>query len=94
MIDRKTPKHLQLHLIVDNYATHEHPGVQQWLVKHPCFVMHFTPTSASWLNMVERLFRDLSENRIKRDRFTSVADLQQAIMQYIEHHNHNPRPFI
>jgi len=94
LIDRKTPKHLQLHLIVDNYATHKHPDVQQWLAKHPRFVMHFTPTSASWLNMVERFFRDISENRIKRDSFTSVAELQQAIAQYIEHHNKNPKPFI
>jgi transposase len=94
LIDRKTPKHLQLHLIVDNYATHKHPDVQQWLAKHPRFVMHFTPTSASWLNMVERFFRDISENRIKRDSFTSVAELEQAIAHYIEHHNHNPKPFI
>ncbi len=94
LIDRKTPKHLQLHLIVDNYATHKHPEVQQWLARHPRFVMHFTPTSASWLNMVERFFRDISENRIKRDSFTSVAELEQAIKQYIEHHNKAPKPFI
>jgi transposase len=94
LINRKTPKHLQLHLIVDNYATHKHPEVQAWLAKHPRFVMHFTPTSASWLNMVERFFRDISENRIKRDSFTSVADLEQAIAQYIERHNDNPKPFI
>ncbi|QQN75546.1 IS630 family transposase [Croceicoccus sp. YJ47] len=94
LIDRKTPKHLQLHLIVDNYATHKHPDVQRWLTKHPRFVMHFTPTSASWLNMVERFFRDISENRIKRDSFTSVADLEQAIAQYIENHNTDPKPFI
>ena len=94
LIERKTPKHLQLHLIVDNYATHKHPDVQAWLAKHPRFVMHFTPTSASWLNMVERFFRDISENRIKRDSFTSVSDLEQTIAQYIEHHNKNPKPFI
>ena len=94
LIDHKTSKHLQLHLIVDNYATHKHPGVQAWLAKHPRFVIHFTPTSASWLNMVERFFRDISENRIKRDSFTSVAELEQAIAQYIEHHNKNPKPFI
>lgn len=90
LIDRKTPKHLQLHLIVDNYATHKHPDVQAWLAKHPRFVMHFTPTSASWLNMVERFFRDISENRIRRDSFTSVAELEQAIAQYIAHHNKTP----
>jgi len=94
LIERKTPKHLQLHLIVDNYATHKHPDVQHWLAKHPRVVMHFTPTSASWLNMVERFFRDLSEKRLRRDSFTSVADLEQAIAQYIEHHNKNPTPFI
>lgn len=94
LIDRKTPRHLQLHLIVDNYATHKHPDVQVWLAKHPRFVMHFTPTSASWLNMVERFFRDISESRLKRDSFTSVDDLEQAIAQYIEHHNKNPKPFI
>jgi transposase len=94
LIDRKTPRHLQLHLIVDNYATHKHPSVQQWLAKHPRFVMHFTPTSASWLNMVERFFRDISENRIKRESFTSVTDLEQAIEKYIEHHNSDPKPFI
>jgi transposase len=94
LIDRKTAKQLTLHLIVDNYATHKHPDVQAWLAKHPRFVMHFTPTSASWLNMVERFFRDISENRIRRDSFTSVNELEQAIAQYIEHHNHNPKPFI
>jgi len=94
LINRKTPKHLQLHLIVDNYATHKHPEVQAWLAKHPRFVMHFTPTSASWLNMVERFFRDISENRIKQGSFTSVAELEHAIAQYIEHHNKNPKPFI
>ena len=94
LIDRKTAKQLTLHLIVDNYATHKHPDVQAWLSKHPRFVMHFTPTSASWLNMVERFFRDISENRIRRDSFTSVNELEQAIAQYIEHHNHNPKPFI
>ena len=94
LIDRKTPKQVQLHLIVDNYATHKHPEVQKWLLRHPRFVMHFTPTSASWLNMVERFFRDISENRIRRDSFTSVSELEQAIAQYIEHHNKNPKPFI
>jgi transposase len=94
LIDRKTPKHLQLHLIAHNYGTHKHPNVQQWLAKHPRVVTHFTPTSASWLNMVERFFRDISENRIKRDSFTNVVDLEQAIEQYIEHHNKTPKPFI
>ena len=94
LIERKTPKQLELHLIADNYSAHKHPDVQAWLVKHPRFVMHFTPTSASWLNMVERFFRDISENRIKRESFASVADLEQTIAKYIEHHNKNPKPFI
>jgi transposase len=94
LIDRKTPKQLTLHLIVDNYGTHTHPDVQAWLAKHPRFVMHFTPTGASWLNMVERFFRDLSENRIKPDSFTSVAELELAIDLYIAAHNAEPKPFI
>jgi transposase len=94
LIERKTPKHLSLHLIVDNYGTHTHPAVKAWLGKHPRLVMHFTPTSASWLNMVERFFRDISENRIKRDSFTSVAELELAIDLYIAHHNAHPKPFI
>ena len=94
LIDRRTPRHLTLHLIVDNYGTHAHPDVQAWLAKHPRFVMHFTPTGASWLNMVERFFRDISENRIKRDSFTSVAELELALELYIAHHNANPKPFI
>src|SRR6478736_1360599 len=94
LIDRKTPKQVILHLIVDNYATHKHPEVRAWLAKHPRFVMHFTPTSASWLNMVERFFRDISENRIRRDSFTSVPELELAIDLYVAHHNANPKPFI
>jgi len=94
LIDRKTPKHLTLHLIVDNYATHAHPDVQAWLAKHPRLVMHFTPTGASWLNMVERFFRDITDKRIKRDSFTSVAELELAIDLYVAHHNAHPKPFI
>ena len=93
-IDRHTPKDKTLHLIADNYGTHKHPAVQHWLAKHPRFTMHFTPTSASWLNMVERFFRDLSENRLRRGVFTSVPDLVHAIDEYIAHHNTHPKPFI
>jgi transposase len=93
-IDRETPKGKTLHLICDNYATHKHPNVQAWLEKHPRFNMHFTPTSASWLNMVERFFRDISENRLRRGVFTSVPELTAAIEQYVAHHNANPKPFI
>ncbi len=94
MIDRNTPKNKELHLIVDNYATHKHPEVQAWLEKHPRFHMHFTPTSSSWLNMVERFFRDISDKRIRRGVFTSVADLETAINEYIAVHNAKPKPFI
>jgi len=93
-IERETPKGKTLHLIADNYATHKHPAVQEWLAKHPRFNMHFTPTSASWLNMVERFFRDISENRLRRGVFTSVPELVSAIDEYIAHHNTNPKPFI
>jgi len=93
-IDRETPKGKTLHLIADNYATHKHPSVQEWLAKHPRFNMHFTPTSASWLNMVERFFRDISENRLRRGVFTSVPELVAAIDEYVAHHNTNPKPFI
>jgi transposase len=94
LIDRRTPKHLSLHLIVDNYATHSHPKVRKWLERHPRFVMHFTPTSASWLNMVERFFRDITDKRIRRDSFASVAELEMAIDLYVAHHNLDPKPFI
>lgn len=93
-IDRQTPKGKTLHLIADNYATHKHPAVQEWLAKHPRFNMHFTPTSASWMNMVERFFRDISENRLRRGVFTSVPKLVSAIDEYVAHHNTNPKPFI
>ena len=93
-IDRETPKKKDLHLICDNYATHKHPNVQKWLVKHPRFHMHFTPTSASWLNMVERFFRSISTDRLERGVFRSVAELIAAIEEYIALHNRNPKPFV
>jgi len=93
-IDRETPKDKALHLIADNYATHKHPAVQEWLAKHPRFHMHFTPTSASWLNMVERFFRDITTERLRRGVFTSVPELIGAIDEYIAHHNTQPKPFI
>ncbi len=93
-IDRETPKGKTLHLIADNYATHKHPAVQEWLATHPRFNMHFTPTSASWLNMVERFFRDLTTERLRRGVFTSVPELMTAIDEYIAHHNIDPKPFI
>lgn len=94
LIDRETPKNKAIHLIVDNYATHKHPKVQAWLERHPRFTVHFTPTSASWLNMVERFFRDLTENRLRRGVFRSVEELIAAIEEYLAHHNEDPKPFI
>ena len=93
-IDRETPKDRALHLIVDNYATHKHPVVQAWLTKHPRCHMHFTPTSASWLTVVECFFRDISENHLRRGVFTNVPELVTAVDEYIVHHNTKPKPFI
>ncbi len=94
VIDRQTPKKLALHLIVDNYCTHKHAKVRKWLEKHPRFQLHFTPTSASWINLVERFFGLITQDRIRRGVFTSVADLEAAIYDYLEHHNADPKPFI
>ena len=94
VIDDLTPAEKQLHLIADNYATHKHPKVQRWLQRHPRVHMHFTPTSSSWLNMVERFFRDLTEKRLRRGVFRDVEELIAAILDYIDHHNRAPKPFI
>ena len=93
-IDAETPADRDLHLILDNYATHKHPKVKQWLAKHPRFHLHFTPTSASWLNMVERFFRDLTVNRLRRGVFHSVPELVAALEKYMAQHNRAPKPFI
>jgi transposase len=89
-IDGATPADLDLHLIVDNYGTHKHPRVQGWLRRHPRFHIHFTPTSSSWLNLVERWFRDLTTKRLRRGSFGSVGDLIAAIRAYLDNHNQNP----
>jgi transposase len=94
LIDRETPKRLDLHLIVDNYSTHKHPRVKSWLKRHPRFHQHFIPTSSSWLNLVERWFREITDKRIRRGVFKSVRELVQAIHDYINHHNKDPKPFI
>ena len=94
LIDRKTPKDLDLHIICDNYRTHKHAEVQKWLEKHPRFHIHFTPTGSSWLNMVERYFRDITENQIRRGVFRSVEDLERTIQTAIDQHNKAPRPYI
>lgn len=94
LLDDATPERKQLHLIVDNYATHKHPKVQRWLKRHPRFHVHFTPTGASWLNMVERFFRDLTAKRLRRGVFRDVMELVEAIDGYVDQHNENPKPFI
>ena len=94
LIDAQTPPDRDLHLILDNYATHKHPKVQKWLTKHPRFHLHFTPTSASWLNMVERFFRDLTVNRLRRGVFRSLPELIEALEKYLAQHNREPKPFI
>jgi transposase len=94
LLDRSTSKALQLHLIADNYATHKHPTVKAWLKRHSRFHMHFTPTSASWLNQVERFFGLITEDRIRRGVFKSVTELEAAIQDYLEHHNADPKPFV
>jgi transposase len=94
LIDESTPPEKAVHLIVDNYATHKHAKVRRWLSKRPRFHLHFTPTSASWLNMVERFFRDLTVNRLRRGIFKSLAALHAAIAAYLAAHNRSPKPFI
>ena len=92
-IERETPKGLDIHLIADNYATHKHPRVKAWLAKRPRFKMHFTPTSSSWLNLVERFFRDLTEDVIRSGSFASVQELVEDINAYLDERNANPRPY-
>lgn len=94
LIDQQTPPQLDLHLIVDNYSTHKHPKVKAWFKRHRRFHLHFVPTSSSWLNLVERWFRDLTDKRIRRGVFKSVPDLIAAIEAYIALHNNNPKPFV
>ena len=93
-IKRSVPKDKQIHIICDNYATHKHQKVVNWLKRNSRFHVHFTPTSASWLNMVERFFRDLSEQRLRRGVFCSVPELIRAVENYVAGHNQNPKPFI
>ncbi len=94
VIDAEVPASLHVHLILDNYATHKHPKVQAWLNKHPRFQLHFTPTSSSWLNLVERWFRELTDKALRRGVFHSVPDLIAAIEAYLDAHNNDPRPFV
>jgi transposase len=94
IIDTSVPRSLQIHMIVDNYGTHTHPDVKTWLDKHPRFHLHFTPTSSSWLNLVERWFRELTDKAIRRGVFKSVPDLIAAIEEYLRVHNDDPKPFV
>ncbi|QIM17357.1 IS630 family transposase [Leucobacter insecticola] len=93
-IEKEVPAGLEVHLIVDNYATHKHANVQKWLEKHPRFLFHFTPMSSSWLNLIERWFRDLSERTLRRGVFRSAPDLVEKIEDYIRHNNEHPKPFV
>jgi transposase len=95
-IDAALPRSpcMTIHVVMDNYGTHKHPRVRAWFVRHPDFVPHFTPTSGSWLNQVERFFAQLTERRIRRGAFRSVAELEAAIEHYVRAHNRQPRPFI
>ena len=93
LIDQETPPELDLHVIIDNYATHKHSKVKKWLQRHPRFHIHFIPTSSSWLNLIERWLRDLTDKRIRRGAFPSLPQLVQAITDYIAAHNENPQTF-
>ena len=94
LINAKTPLDLDIHLIVNNYGTHKHPRVLAWLKRHPRFHLHFTPTSCSWLNMIERWFSEITSKRIRRGSFKNVKELIAAIKQYIDSHNQNPKVFV
>jgi len=93
-IDRCVRKHLDVHVVLDNSSTHKTVEVKAWLAKHPRFHLHFTPTSASWINLVERFFAEITRKRIRRGTFTSVAELEDAIHDYLLHHNADPKPFV
>jgi transposase len=93
-LDRSVPRRREIHLILDNYGTHTHPTVEAWFAAHPRYHRHFVPTSASWLNLVERWFAEITRKRIRRGTFRSVADLIRAIEDYVTHHNRHAEPFI
>jgi transposase len=93
-LDSEFPETTELHLILDNYGTHGHERVRRWLAKHPRFVLHFIPTSSSWLNLVERWFGELSQKAVRRSAFRSVADLERAIKEFMQEWNANPTPFV
>jgi len=94
LVDKQVPSELDVHLILDNYATHKTPSIQRWLVRHPRFQLHFTPTGGSWLNLVERWFAELTNKQIRRGTHRSVAELETAIRSWLENWNRDPRPFV
>lgn len=93
-IEKNVPEDLDVHLVMDNYATHKTDAIQRWLLKRPRFHVHFTPTSASWLNLVERWFAALTEKQLRRSSFQSTRQLEAAIRNYLDQHNVNPKPFV
>lgn len=94
LVDSQIPPEGEVHLVLDNYGTHKTPKVVRWFARHPRYHLHFTPTSASWLNQVERWFAELTQKRIRRGSFDGVRSLEKAIVEYLEHHNGNPKPFV
>jgi transposase len=93
-IDKEVPREFEVHLVLDNYGTHKHERVRRWFAAHPRFTLHFTPTSASWLNLVERFFAEITRRRIRRGTFTSVPSLERAITEYLAQHNADAKPFV
>jgi len=91
---REVPADLDVHLVLDNASTHKTPAVKRWLTSHSSFALHFTPTSSSWLNLVERWFRELTDKALRRGVFHSVPDLVASIQEYIDAHNNDPRPYV
>lgn len=94
VVDSKIPAEGEVHLVLDNYGTHKTPKVVRWFARHPRYRIHFTPTSASWINQVERWFAGITEKRIRRGSFDGVRSLEKAIQEYLDHNNQNPKPFV
>jgi len=93
-IDANLPQNFEIHLVMDNYGTHKVKKVQAWFARHPRYHVHFTPTSASWLNLVERLFAEITQRCVRRGSHTAVSALEKAMLDYVEHRNQNPKPFV
>jgi transposase len=93
-IEANLPPSVDVHLIMDNYSTHKVKKVQAWLARHPRYHVYYTPTSASWLNMVERLFAEITERCVRRGSHTTIAVLEKAMLDYLQHRNRNPKPFV